>query len=251
MSQRTLTLRHLVDGILTDVTSAILADPTAAYGVKQTADNAVIIASGTAMTRQSVGYYTYTNALLDSGTAYTWYAKITSADGTIDYEPFTAPVVSSHYGSIAGIQSLLGPANAGVDVDINSDGNAGTIAAEYEQVLTEGDRKIDSMLLSSGITAPVISTAANYWMLQFAGDRYAAVAASRLRGQRQENGKPAEEYAIYLAEADEMMERYMAVALYPLVTTGATGPASDPVTLYPTYPTNVTWGGLGWRWAGW
>lgn len=166
--------------------------------------------------------------------------------------PEGTPFTFLHYGSVAGVRPLLGATNSAADWDLDSDGNATTITAEQEQTLTEGDNKVDSMLIVSSIAAPVSPSATYYWMLQYAANRYAAVAASRLRGEPGSNGKPAEPYQKYIDEADEMMDRYIAITLYPQSTTGPTGPAADPITVYPTWPTNVTWGTPRWMWPyGW
>jgi hypothetical protein len=49
-----------VDGVLTDVTTATLSDPTGTYGVKRDDTDAVVVADGTAMTRVDTGTYEYT-----------------------------------------------------------------------------------------------------------------------------------------------------------------------------------------------
>jgi hypothetical protein len=48
-----------VDGVPTDVTSALLSDPTGTFGVKRNDTNAVVVADGTAMTLVSTGTYQY------------------------------------------------------------------------------------------------------------------------------------------------------------------------------------------------
>ncbi len=55
----TITKTWRVNGVLTDVTSMILQDPTEAYGVKRNDNDAVVVASGTAMTWVSTGTYSY------------------------------------------------------------------------------------------------------------------------------------------------------------------------------------------------
>lgn len=56
---RTIRQVFAVNGIPTDVESAVLSDPTGTYGVKRTDTNEVIVADGTAMTRVGVGTYEY------------------------------------------------------------------------------------------------------------------------------------------------------------------------------------------------
>ena len=56
-----LTIRQVftINGIPTDVQSAVLSDPTGAYGMRRTDTNEVVIADGTAMVRTGVGTYEY------------------------------------------------------------------------------------------------------------------------------------------------------------------------------------------------
>lgn len=48
-----------VNGIPTDVQSAVLSDPTGAYGIKRNDTNEVVVADGTAMVRVGTGAYEY------------------------------------------------------------------------------------------------------------------------------------------------------------------------------------------------
>jgi hypothetical protein len=70
---RTITFKHRKDGVLTDVTSAVLSDPTDTFGVKRDDTSAVVVANNAAMTRQSTGVYVYT--FDDPGVAMTAYIK--------------------------------------------------------------------------------------------------------------------------------------------------------------------------------
>lgn len=60
MTTKTVQMRFDIAGVLTDVTSAVLRDATNTFGVRRTDTNAVIVASGTAMTHLSTGLYAYT-----------------------------------------------------------------------------------------------------------------------------------------------------------------------------------------------
>jgi len=64
-----------VDGVLTDVTSAKLSDPTGTYGVKRDDTNAVVVADAVDMTRVGTGVYQYTFTEPASGLAYTAYIE--------------------------------------------------------------------------------------------------------------------------------------------------------------------------------
>lgn len=74
-----------VDGVPTDVTSALLSDPTGTFGVKRNDTNAVIVADGTAMTRVSAGTYEY--AFEDAiGVSYTAYVEFVYDGATYRFE---------------------------------------------------------------------------------------------------------------------------------------------------------------------
>lgn len=59
MSTTTIGIIFRVDGVLTDVTSATLSDPTGAFGVERLDNNAVIVADGTPLVHISTGVYEY------------------------------------------------------------------------------------------------------------------------------------------------------------------------------------------------
>lgn len=71
---RTVRKTFSINGNLTDVTSAVLSDPTGTYGVKRNDTDAVVVADGTAMTRVSTGTYEYEFSDV-AGVAYTAYVE--------------------------------------------------------------------------------------------------------------------------------------------------------------------------------
>lgn len=60
MSTVTINKTFKVDGVLTDVTSVKLSDPTDTYGVKRNDTDGVVVANNTSMTKVSTGTYSYT-----------------------------------------------------------------------------------------------------------------------------------------------------------------------------------------------
>jgi hypothetical protein len=74
-----------VDGVPTNVTSALLSDPTGTYGVKRNDTNAVVVADGTAMTLVSTGTYQYefTDVV---NVAYTAYVEFVYDGATYHFE---------------------------------------------------------------------------------------------------------------------------------------------------------------------
>jgi hypothetical protein len=82
-----------VDGSPTDVTSAVLSDPTETFGVKRNDTNDVIAANNTAMTRVSEGTYEYQFA--DTiGVSYTAYVKFVYQNATYRFEVDFSPRMS-------------------------------------------------------------------------------------------------------------------------------------------------------------
>lgn len=59
MAIKTITYTNTINGVLTDVTSAVLRDPTNTYGVRRNDTNGVIVASGTPLVHVSTGVYQY------------------------------------------------------------------------------------------------------------------------------------------------------------------------------------------------
>lgn len=74
-----------VGGVPTNVTSALLSDPTGAFGVKRNDTDAVVVADGTAMTNVSTGVYEYEFADV-VGVAYTAYVEMTYAGAIYRFE---------------------------------------------------------------------------------------------------------------------------------------------------------------------
>lgn len=85
MATRLISQNWQVEGVLTAVTSATLADPTGTYGVKRNDTDAVVVASGTAMTATATGVYesSFTDVV---GVSYTAYVKIVYAGATYYFE---------------------------------------------------------------------------------------------------------------------------------------------------------------------
>lgn len=71
----TLQFNFLIDDVMTDVTSAVLSDPTGTFGVKRDDTDAVVVADGTAMTRVDTGRYEHTFTEPVAGLTYTYYVE--------------------------------------------------------------------------------------------------------------------------------------------------------------------------------
>lgn len=89
-----------IAGVPTDVTSAVLSDPTGTFGVKRNDTDAVVIADGTAMTRVSDGTYEY--EFVDIvGIAYTAYVEMVYAGSTYHFEVDFAARTSPSSGPVS------------------------------------------------------------------------------------------------------------------------------------------------------
>jgi hypothetical protein len=89
-----------VDGVPTDVDSALLSDPTGAFGVKRNDTDAVVVADGVAMTRVSAGTYQYEFSDV-VGVAYTAYVEFVYGGATYHFEVDFAAATSSTTGPIS------------------------------------------------------------------------------------------------------------------------------------------------------
>jgi hypothetical protein len=75
VSTTQITFTFRVNGTLTNVTSVVLADPTATYGVRRTDTSATVVAANTALTNQSTGVYTYSFTDPAGGLTYNYHLK--------------------------------------------------------------------------------------------------------------------------------------------------------------------------------
>jgi len=87
--------KFTIDGVLTDVTSVVLSDPTATYGVKRNDTGAVVVADGVAMTRASTGVYRHTFAEPEQYLTYTYWVEWVYAGQTYRDEHTVTGTVAS------------------------------------------------------------------------------------------------------------------------------------------------------------
>lgn len=84
MSIATFTIR--IGGVLTNVASAVLSDPTGTYGIKRNDTGAVVVADGTALTNTAVGVYQHTFADPVFDLEYTSWLEFVRAGATVRAE---------------------------------------------------------------------------------------------------------------------------------------------------------------------
>jgi hypothetical protein len=248
--QKTLYLRRQVDGLPADVTSVALADPTGTYGVRRADTGALVIASGVAMAHASTGVYTFTDPLLSPTVAYQWYAKITNTDGSVEYEPYTSPAASTHYGSRAGSESIFGAANLATWADKDSNGDAAAIAAAIDAMQTVFDNEI--IARAADLRAPLpLPGDAQYSRLVTYEDT--AVGVALYGGRGRDPKEPKNDYDSLLAAADRGLTAALLAnrALRGVTGTWETAPAAI------ASGTNVAaadrWGNQPylWGWGAW
>lgn len=105
MATRYVTKEWEVEGVLTNVTSAKLSDPTGTYGIKETVSGTVIVADGTDMTSSATGVYEYSFTDTED-IAYTAYVEIVYDGSTHRFE-LDIPARSAVGAMVASYSSLL------------------------------------------------------------------------------------------------------------------------------------------------
>jgi len=105
MATRLISKNWRVEGVLTNVTTAKLSDPTGTYGVKRNDTDAVVVADGTSMTTSATGIYEYSfTDIVDI--AYTAYVEFVYEGTTYHFE-VDIPARSTTSGMPASYSSLL------------------------------------------------------------------------------------------------------------------------------------------------
>lgn len=113
--------KFTIDGVLTDVTSVVLSDPTATYGVKRNDTSAVVVADGTAMTKVSTGVYRHTFAEPEIGLTYTYWVEWLYGGETYRDEHTVAGTSASagRICTLADVKDRLGESGAEHDTLLN------------------------------------------------------------------------------------------------------------------------------------
>ena len=148
-----------MEGVLTDVTSAVLSDPTDTFGVRRNDTLATVVANNTAMVRQSTGIYQYSFASLDS-VAYTSYVEYVYLGATYRYENPIAATVSTtawYYADQTDLEVLLG-VEATRQLSLPAAASTDTIA-DASRILAAGlwaDQYMDSRLSVLGYKTPLV-----------------------------------------------------------------------------------------------
>lgn len=96
MAQITIEEKFNINGVLTDVTSAILKDPTNTFGVKRNDTGAIVVATGTPLVKVATGIYRYTFTEPAMNLAYTrWVTWVYSGETYCDEYVFDGAKLDS------------------------------------------------------------------------------------------------------------------------------------------------------------
>jgi hypothetical protein len=171
----TITFVWKVNGVPTDVTSAVLADPTDAYGVERTDNNAVVVVADTPLVKTATGTYAYTFTDPAGGLTYHYYVKVVYDGVTYHVEKQQSGEGSDDspttYGTRAGIEGIYGTTNvsgAGGYADVNDNGTPTTSRLKSTgpaSTPTTGSTR--NYLRQYGLTSP--ATADNFSRVRVAG----------------------------------------------------------------------------------
>ena len=150
MSNTIITLRSYTDGLPTDLTSISLQDETGTYGLRRIDTQAVVVASGTALTRSALGVYTHTltDPAADLDYEYvlrivtggnTYYYPRTTTDASVVNLVYTIPT-TSHYTSQAECSRIMG--QFAIDLALE-DWDAENTQDIWDDILQEVDEIVD------------------------------------------------------------------------------------------------------------
>jgi len=128
---------HKVSGVLTDCTTVKLSDPTGTYGVKRTDNDAVVVADGTAMTKDATG--TYSSSWTDPTTDLTYSIYVEWVyDGLTHYAEFEidGPTTTTATSDVEWTVTLLAAQIRG-ELDQDADAAGGTVPGRLKNIIKE------------------------------------------------------------------------------------------------------------------
>lgn len=189
MTDVTLQFVFRVAGVLTDVTSAVLSDPTGAYGAKRTDTDAIVVADGEAMTHSSTGVYEYTFTPPEQGLTYSWWVEAGYGGVTYRFEMESTDAVSAtagYYADQDDIENRIG--TTALRVLSNLDNTTTSIDSDRVALaLADADAQIDLVLRRNGYVVPVDSSSPDFSKLNDPAAHLAAVWLHDRREWREES----------------------------------------------------------------
>ncbi len=137
MSTSTVRYRHYLGGVLTDVTSAKLSDPTAAFGVKRNDTDAVVVADDTTMTKDATGTYSYSFTDPANDLEYTAYVEVVFNGETDHVERvFDGPTTTTATSDVEWTANSLSAQLRG-ELDMDPDAAGGAVPDRLKNVVKE------------------------------------------------------------------------------------------------------------------
>lgn len=140
--------------VLTDVTSAVLSDPTATFGARRQDTAAVVVADGTAMTHDGTGRYSY--EIPENGYTLEYWVEYV-VGGVTRWQKFYSFPTSIHYANRVDIEREIGKDNTLLYADPQSNQLPEDVAATIEDSLDFADDLINSRLGGAGYTLPLVA----------------------------------------------------------------------------------------------
>lgn len=165
MSQTIIRFEFKVDGALTDVTSVVLSDPTGAFGVRRTDTNAVVVADGTALTKESTGVYSYTFTDPVAGLTYNYWLEYVYDGATYRSEQNKSSVdagaasgtisATGRYIAASDLENAWGAENIRRWADLNNNRVTSEISANVQSAIDWAEAAIDNAFRASVFTIPL------------------------------------------------------------------------------------------------
>lgn len=178
-----LSLEIRVNGVLTDAdVPPTLQDPTAAFGVRRTDTLAIIAASGTAMTHDGTGLYSYTIASPVAGVTYEYWPKFTIDGNPVNYQQtktYTTGATGT-YADSTDLDDIYGATNVTIYSDLEDTGTRDT--ARIKKWLDRADDWIDLAFSRVGRTTPIASDQADFSALTLVAAEWAGAMLAKGRG---------------------------------------------------------------------
>lgn len=98
-----ITFRNVIEGVLTDVTSVVVKDPTSTFGVRRTDTNAIVVASNTAFQHVSTGLYQLVFNEPAANLSYEYWIEYVYLGRTTSFRQVTQPEASTGIGGSVSI----------------------------------------------------------------------------------------------------------------------------------------------------
>lgn len=135
------------------------------------------------------------------------------------------------YGSRTGIERIYGTTNVADYADLDDDGDATKISANILAAEAQANGQIAQRFAEVQLTAPTSGTF--FDALSYIEDEWAGALLYQSRGMIDTNKKAMGIMEAHWDDAETELARIIAAILYAPAG-GPTGPAADPVTLFPS-----------------